>query len=676
MIKAVVGAGGKTSWIKQQAKQYVSQGYKVFITTSTHMFIEEDTLLTDNADEIIQELENNSYVMAGIKEGEKIKALSKETYEAVCACADVVLIEADGSKHLPLKFPNENEPVIYDNVDEIVVVCGLHALQKKASEVVHRLALAKQQVDITEDTIITPIHIQNLVRKGYLEPLQQKYPQKKITICPNANNSLYQRAIASLLETNMDVSLISEEWFHEQPKLIICGAGHISSDLVKMASCLDFYIKVIDDREEFANKERFPLADEVICDTFDHLERYLEPDAYYIVVTRGHKADFECVETILSHSYEYLGMIGSKKKVKTMLEQLAQKGVSERQLQTIHAPIGLDIKAVTPAEIAVSILAQIILEKNSKYHSFISRELLNTKETGMLCIIIEKSGSSPRDIGSMMLVNDTMVIDTIGGGSIESSVIEEARKQKKSMIKEYYLNNEQSETLGMICGGSNKILFLPIQENYQVEGINTEQKANIYTEQKANIGCIIMASGMAKRFGTNKLLAKFQGKTLIQRILDITGEDVFEKRVVVTRSEEVVTLCKQQNIDVIFHALPNRNDVVRLGIEVMKGMEACIFCPCDQPLLQKESLKNIVRKFRLGNKRMLRLSYVEKKGSPVLFGKEYFEELANLPEKCGGSYLIKKYPENVGFVSATEEIELYDIDTKEDYEWLIENYEK
>jgi 2-amino-4-hydroxy-6-hydroxymethyldihydropteridine diphosphokinase len=158
--------------------------------------------------------------------------------------------------------------------------------------------------------------------------LQQKYPQKKITICPNANNSLYQRAIASLLEANMDVSLISEEWFHEQPKLIICGAGHISSDLVKMASCLDFYIKVIDDREEFANKERFPLADEVICDTFDHLERYLEPNAYYIVVTRGHKADFECVETILSHSYEYLGMIGSKKKVKTMLEQLAQKGVT------------------------------------------------------------------------------------------------------------------------------------------------------------------------------------------------------------------------------------------------------------------------------------------------------------------------------------------------------------
>ena len=134
MIKAVVGAGGKTSWIKQQAKQYVSQGYKVFITTSTHMFIEEDTLLTDNADEIIQELENNSYVMAGIKEGEKIKALSQETYKAVCACADIVLIEADGSKHMPLKFPNENEPVIYDNVDEIVVVCGLHALQKKMRE--------------------------------------------------------------------------------------------------------------------------------------------------------------------------------------------------------------------------------------------------------------------------------------------------------------------------------------------------------------------------------------------------------------------------------------------------------------------------------------------------------------------------------------------------------------
>lgn len=261
--------------------------------------------------------------------------------------------------------------------------------------------------------------------------------------------------------------------------------------------------------------------------------------------------------------------------------------------------------------------------------------------------------------GELKVGDDLMYV--LIGGDIRPNVVNAleslVEKLKSSCVKETELF--ECET--------SKSLFQ--KENDKLNEI-------IYTEQKANIGCVIMASGMAKRFGTNKLLATFQGKTLIQRILDITGEDVFEKRVVVTRSEEVAMLCKQQKIDVIFHALPNRNDAVRLGIEAMKGMEACIFCPCDQPLLKKESLKQMVIKFRLLKKGMLRLSYQEKQGSPVLFGKEYFEELANLPEKSGGSYLIKKYPENVGFVLAIEEMELYDIDTKEDYEWLIENYEK
>ncbi len=203
MIIAVVGAGGKTTLIKEYAKKYLMQGKKVFVTTSTHMMIEEDTLLTDDANDIIRYLQEMGYIMAGIKHGEKIKALSLETYYKVCQHADVVLIEADGSKHMPIKFPREGEPVIYDNVDEIVVVCGLHALGKKAREVAHRLELVKECLQIEDDTIILPKHIQKLVKEGYAEPLHRQYPKKRITIKVTHDNSFYQRAISQMIEESL-----------------------------------------------------------------------------------------------------------------------------------------------------------------------------------------------------------------------------------------------------------------------------------------------------------------------------------------------------------------------------------------------------------------------------------------------------------------------------------------
>ena len=134
MVKAIVGAGGKTTLVKKLAREYREQGLSVFVTTSTHMFLEEDTLVSDNAGRIIRELREKGYVMAGNREGVKMTALSPQTYEAVCRHADMVLVEADGSKHMPLKLPNASEPVIYDNVEEIEVVCGLRALGRKAGE--------------------------------------------------------------------------------------------------------------------------------------------------------------------------------------------------------------------------------------------------------------------------------------------------------------------------------------------------------------------------------------------------------------------------------------------------------------------------------------------------------------------------------------------------------------
>ena len=185
------------------------------------------------------------------------------------------------------------------------------------------------------------------------------------------------------------------------------------------------------------------------------------------------------------------------------------------------------------------------------------------------------------------------------------------------------------------------------------------------------IGCVIMASGLGIRFGSNKLMADFKGKPLVQHILDTT-QDVFEKRVVVTRSKEVEALCKEQNIDVIFHTYPNRNDTVRLGTTHMSDMDACVFCPSDQPLLGKRTLQKMRNAFSFENLQIIRLAFGETPGTPILFANKYFEELKMLPEKKGGGYIVRKYPDEVSLVFAQSAKELYDIDTKEDLTKLEE----
>ncbi len=200
MIISVVGSGGKTTLIKQLSSRYRSEGKTVLVTTTTHMFIEEDTLLTDDAGTILHALRETGYAMAGIPEGIKIKALSRETFDTVCAWADVVLVEADGSKHLPLKYPNASEPVIPENTDQILVVCGLNAIGQKAKDVCHRLELVKACLGIEEDTVISAEHVQKLVTEGYLKPLRQKYPEKTIVLVPRQDGSPYQKAVASRLQ--------------------------------------------------------------------------------------------------------------------------------------------------------------------------------------------------------------------------------------------------------------------------------------------------------------------------------------------------------------------------------------------------------------------------------------------------------------------------------------------
>lgn len=462
MIIAVVGSGGKTTLIKKMAARYRNEGKTVLVTTTTRMFIEEDTLLTDDAIAIAQALKETGYVMAGVPDGQKIKALSPKTFDAVCACADVVLVEADGSKCLPLKYPNAAEPVIPENVDEIMVVCGLNAIGQKAKDVCHRLELVKACLGIEDDALITPAHVQKLISKGYLNPLKKAYPSAKITVSPRHDGSLYQRAVASLLQNGQDTALLRREWFCPQPRLILCGGGHVSREVAAFAHRLDFSVTVMDERPEAVTRERFPSAEGLICDSYENLQNYLEDDACYVVVTPDHKADLQCVRTILPTQYRYLGMIGSRKKVASTMENLKNAGFSQEKISSIFAPIGLPIGAVTPAEIALSILGQIVQEKNKTHAASADKALLEVKEAGMLCVITEKHGSAPRGVGSMMFVGQDHVFGSIGGGEPEFLAIRHAKENQGFDIKEYTLNNTAANGLDMICGGRITVLFIPV----------------------------------------------------------------------------------------------------------------------------------------------------------------------------------------------------------------------
>jgi xanthine dehydrogenase accessory factor len=144
--------------------------------------------------------------------------------------------------------------------------------------------------------------------------------------------------------------------------LYIFGAGHVSAALYKTAFSAGFDITVIDDRDSYANTQRFPQAREVIADDFDKAMSRLTPSeaAYIVIVTRGHRDDMRVLRWAVQTPARYIGMIGSKRKTITIFRELQNEGLNPELFNRVHAPIGLDIGAVTPEEIAVSITAELI----------------------------------------------------------------------------------------------------------------------------------------------------------------------------------------------------------------------------------------------------------------------------------------------------------------------------
>jgi xanthine dehydrogenase accessory factor len=146
------------------------------------------------------------------------------------------------------------------------------------------------------------------------------------------------------------------------PVVTIFGGGHISLFVSRISVMVGFKVVVIDDRPQFANKERFPEADQVIAEEFPFVFEKLAVNraSYLVIVTRGHAYDEEVLEWALTTEARYIGMIGSRKKIQTVYTHLQEKGIAAEKIERVHAPIGLSIGALTPEEIAVSILAEMI----------------------------------------------------------------------------------------------------------------------------------------------------------------------------------------------------------------------------------------------------------------------------------------------------------------------------
>jgi xanthine dehydrogenase accessory factor len=144
--------------------------------------------------------------------------------------------------------------------------------------------------------------------------------------------------------------------------LYVFGAGHISLFLCPLGKMVGFQVAVFDDRPEFANRGRFPEADEIVARPFEEaLQDYpFSANGFFVIVTRGHLHDHQVLGRVLKKPHRYIGMIGSRHKRAVVFKALREEGVSEEELKTVHAPIGLDINGETPEEIAVSIAAELI----------------------------------------------------------------------------------------------------------------------------------------------------------------------------------------------------------------------------------------------------------------------------------------------------------------------------
>ncbi|GMR12259.1 MAG: hypothetical protein BMS9Abin29_0448 [Gemmatimonadota bacterium] len=211
----------------------------------------------------------------------------------------------------------------------------------------------------------------------------RRAPDRVLTRMGTTGDDTIDSALADLAQNAMEGADFAQEGVHSlgteaglevrfflevhrpQPELLIVGAGHIAQPLCSVGALLGFRVRVLDDRPAFATSERFPEAEEVVrIDMDDPFGRVpLTPETHIVLVTRGHKYDYACLRQLLSREEEvrYIGMIGSRRRVRAAFTELVEEGFDRERIAKIRAPVGLDLRAETPAEIAVAVAAEIVL---------------------------------------------------------------------------------------------------------------------------------------------------------------------------------------------------------------------------------------------------------------------------------------------------------------------------
>jgi len=205
-----------------------------------------------------------------------------------------------------------------------------------------------------------------LVRDGRITSGTIRHEGLLQAILQEAENRLREEKSKSVALEFPDAGGKIEVFFEVMPappKIIVVGAGHIAVPLVKLAKVLDFRVIVMDDRMLFANRERFPEADEILVGDMAAALKGLpiNSSTYIVLITRGHKYDELCLREIIHGPVKYIGMIGSRRRIKACFQRFKEEeNIAEEVIQRVYAPIGLDFNTETPEEIALSILAEIV----------------------------------------------------------------------------------------------------------------------------------------------------------------------------------------------------------------------------------------------------------------------------------------------------------------------------
>ena len=286
------------------------------------------------------------------------------------------------------------------------------------------------------------------------------------------------RSFARVTTEETEDGLCVREPVLPQERLIVLGAGHIALPVCSFGAACGFTVCVVDDRPDFANRSRFPDAAEVICDSFENgiMKLAVTPFDYVVVITRGHRHDADCLRVLLPGTMPaYLGMIGSRRRTTGLLQMLRDEGFDPDRISKICTPIGLNIGAVTPGEIAISILSEVIAYRRLPEHGDPDRYcndsdvelstlqyLAENHDPKAIVTVIETKGSTPRGTGAKMAVSPLgKVTGSIGGGCSEAAVIQDAVRiigTGRYKTVDIDLTGEVAESDGMVCGGTMKVL--------------------------------------------------------------------------------------------------------------------------------------------------------------------------------------------------------------------------